>query len=173
MNDKQTTRRRFLLASVAFAGITATTSGPSLLPVSKAWAAAKTSDEMLAALGRMAQLLFPHDGLDNAVYGQIISDILEAAANDPAMTELLEAAESGLDAAQDSDWLDLDAAGQVAVMRRLEHEPYMAGIRESVRFRLYYHPDLWKLINYPGSSKEHGGYLHRGFNDISWLPEES
>ena len=172
MNDKQTTRRRFLLASVAFAGITATTSGPALLPVSRAWAAAKTSDETLAALGRMAQLLFPHDGLDDSVYGQIISDILEAAATDPAMTGILEAAESGLNTAQESDWLDLDEASQLAAMRRLEDEPYMAGIRESVRFRLYYHPDLWKHINYPGSSKEHGGYLHRGFNDISWLPKE-
>jgi hypothetical protein len=172
MNDKQTTRRRFLLASMAFAGITATTSGPSLLPVSRAWAAAKTPAATLVDLGRMAQLLFPHDGLADTVYGQIISDILEAAATDPAMTDLLAAAEASLNSSRDQDWIDLDEASQLSVLRDLENEPHMAGIRESIRFRLYYHPDLWKHIDYPGSSKEHGGYLHRGFNDIAWLPEE-
>jgi len=30
---------------------------------------------------------------------------------------------------------------------------------------------VWKHIDYPGSSKEYGGYINRGFNDIDWLPE--
>jgi hypothetical protein len=41
-----------------------------------------------------------------------------------------------------------------------------------VRFRLYDNAGLWKHIDYPGSSKEHGGYINRGFDDIDWLPEQ-
>jgi hypothetical protein len=35
---------------------------------------------------------------------------------------------------------------------------------------LYNQPDLWAKLGYEGSSAEHGGYIHRGFNDIDWLP---
>lgn len=31
------------------------------------------------------------------------------------------------------------------------------------------HPAIWAAIGYQGSSVEYGGYLDRGFNDISWL----
>ena len=30
---------------------------------------------------------------------------------------------------------------------------------------------LWPKFGYEGSSFEHGGYLHRGFNDLDWLPD--
>jgi hypothetical protein len=173
MNDKLTSRRRFLTAALALSGVATTTLGTSLLRTSAAWAASGDSPGARLELGRMAQLLFPHEGLDDDVYGWIIGDILEAAANDEAVATMLAAAEASLNSAQDTNWLDLDEKSQLAVMREIEAESYVVGIRESVRFRLYYHPELWKHINYPGSSKEHGGYLHRGFNDIAWLPEEN
>ncbi len=46
-------------------------------------------------------------------------------------------------------------------MTALQDEAFFAGIREMVRFRLYYHPDVWKHIDYPGSSKEYGGYIYQ------------
>ena len=63
-------------------------------------------------------------------------------------------------------------ANLVIQVQELQDEAFFAGIRESVRVRLYHHPKLWEHINYPGSSKEHGGYIRRGFNDIAWLPED-
>ena len=41
-----------------------------------------------------------------------------------------------------------------------------------VRFRLFNHPRLWELLDYPGSSVEYGGYVDRGFDDIDWLPDQ-
>ena len=35
---------------------------------------------------------------------------------------------------------------------------------------LYNQTEIWPKFGYEGSSAEHGGYLHRGFNDIDWLP---
>jgi hypothetical protein len=30
---------------------------------------------------------------------------------------------------------------------------------------------VWDLLGYEGPSFDKGGYLHRGFNDLDWLPE--
>lgn len=172
MNDKQTTRRRFLLAALTFSGVASGSVGISLLRSSAAWAASDVDLEELSAMGRFAQLLFPHEGLPDTVYGDVISEVLEMTAADPSTQELLSLAERALNGAQEGDWIELDEAVQLDVVAGLEDEAFFADIREKVRFRLYHHPDMWKHIGYPGSSKEHGGYKFRGFDDIDWLPEQ-
>lgn len=173
MNDKQTTRRNFLIAALTFSGAATTSLGTSFLGSAAAWAETPNDTDNLAAMGRLAQLLFPHEGLADTVYGEVIGEVLTMTAADPVTEGLLVAAESALDAVQDEAWADLSESRQIAAMTALKDEEFFAGIREMVRFRLYYHPDLWKHIGYPGSSKKHGGYLHRGFNDIAWLAEEN
>ena len=173
MKNKQTTRRRFLIAALSFSGAASSSFGISFLSSSAAWAETPDDENVLAAMGKLAQLLFPHPGLDDSVYGSVIGEVLAITAADPATAGLLGVAEEALNAAQEKDWMALDKDSQLAAMRQIQDEAFIAGIRELVRFRLYYHPEFWKHINYPGSSKEHGGYLHRGFNDIAWLPEEA
>jgi hypothetical protein len=29
---------------------------------------------------------------------------------------------------------------------------------------------VWELVGYEGPSYDRGGYLHRGFDDLDWLP---
>ncbi|MDH3613252.1 MAG: hypothetical protein OES10_08210 [Gammaproteobacteria bacterium] len=171
MNDKQTTRRRFLVAALTFSGVASGSLGISFLRSSAAWAAATDDADNLAVMGRLAQLLFPHDGLADSVYGEVIGEVLATTAADPATDGLLAVAEEALDAAQDQAWIDLPESEQLEAMIALQNEAFFAGIRETVRFHLYYHPGLWQHIGYPGSSKEHGGYKFRGFDDIDWLPE--
>jgi len=173
MNDKQTTRRKFLVAALTFSGAASSSLGISFLRSSAAWAASANDADNLAAMGRLAQLLFPHDGLADGVYGEVVGEVLAWTAADPSTDGLLVVAEEALNAAQDQDWIELSESEQLAVITALQNEAFVAGIREMVRFRLYNHPGLWKHINYPGSSKEHGGYINRGFNDIDWLPGES
>ncbi|NJO38293.1 MAG: hypothetical protein HC871_12680 [Rhizobiales bacterium] len=36
---------------------------------------------------------------------------------------------------------------------------------------LYNDHEVWKIFGYQGASFEEGGYLYRGFDDLSWLPE--
>lgn len=168
MNEEQTTRRRFLVAAAAISGV-GTTFGSSWLKSATAWA----DRAELETLGHVARNLFPHEGLDVAVYGEIMRDVLDAAVSDNATADLVDTAIRALDTAREYAWIDLDADEQLAVMRELQDEPFFAGIRETVRFNLYYHPTFWEHIGYPGSSKEHGGYIRRGFNDIAWLPEDA
>jgi hypothetical protein len=175
MNNNQTTRRRFLVAAIAFSGAASGTFGPSMLRISSAWAESKgkPDDVTMRAMVRMARLLYPHDAMSDAIYGEILDNTLAATASDGSFAEALNAAEQALDAARSADWVDLDESQQIAVMHELEGEGFFAAIQGAVRGGLYFHPEFWKHIGYPGSSKELGGYINRGSDDIDWLPENS
>ena len=172
MNDKQTTRRKFLVATLTFSGVASGSLGISLLRSSAAWAAETDSSENLAAIGRLAQLLFPHDGLAFEVYAEVIGEVLGMTAADPATAGLLSVAEDALNTSLGKAWATAGEAEQLAAVAALQDETFIVGIREMVRWRLYDNAGLWQHIKYPGSSIEHGGYINRGFDDIDWLPEE-
>lgn len=160
-------RRRFLVATIAYSGLISTGAGAALFRASAAWA--KSPAEGAAELVRLARLLYPHDGIADDVYMQVIDGILSDSTNDSA----LNAAMTALDAAQSGDWFDLDTGDQVAAMKSVETEPFFEAIRVNVRDRFYTHAKVWEHIGYPGSSVEFGGYVDRGFDDIDWLPEEA
>ena len=42
-------------------------------------------------------------------------------------------------------------------------------IRGDLVTSLYNQPALWSIFGYEGESFSKGGYIHRGFNDITWL----
>ena len=174
MNKKQTTRRRFLVAAITFSTVAATAPTSLWLGHSAAWAqSTDPADELTNVLAHLARLLFPHDGLADETYANVIGGVLTATAEDPAMTEVLHSAELALDAASGQSWMKLDAAAQVEAIKLVQNEAFFAAILGTVRGHFYNNPEVWKLIEYPGSSKEYGGYINRGFNDIDWLPEEN
>ncbi len=165
MNDSQATRRRFLLAALAFS--TAAVTGTTWLRGAAAWASS-TDGTTLARFGR---LLFPHDGLSDKVYVDVMGNVLAALAANPATEGLLAAAEQALDAQHETAWIDRSETEQIAAIENIQGEAFFAAIVETLRGALYYNPAVWSHINYPGSSKEHGGYKFRGFDDIDWLPD--
>ncbi len=171
MNQGETSRRRFLVAAIAYSGLLSTGMGAALLRASSAWAQAANgnADE----LSRLARRLFPHDGIADAVYAEVIDSILSDSANDAAMTEMLNQAVAALNAAQNGDWFDAGENDQIAAMQAVENEAFFAAISGGVSARFYNHPKVWEHIGYPGSSVEYGGYADRGFDDIDWLPEDA
>jgi hypothetical protein len=175
MNEKKTTRRRFLVATIAFYGYASSATDPSILRISSAWAEShgKVEQDTLDAMVRMARLLFPHDALSDEVYGEVLDNTLASTATDQSFAAELNAAEEGLNGARAADWEDLDESEQLAVMQELEGEGFFAVIHGAVRAGLYFSAAFWKHIGYPGSSKEFGGYINRGSDDIDWLSENS
>jgi hypothetical protein len=167
MNDSQTTRRRFLLAALAFS--TAAVTGTTWLRGAAAWASS-TDGTTLATFGR---LLFPHDGLSDEVYAEVMNNVLMALASNPDTENLLAAAEQSLDAQQDTAWVERDESEQIAAIEKIQGEAFFTAILGMLRGAFYYNPAVWSHINYPGSSKEHGGYKFRGFDDIDWLPGDA
>ncbi len=165
MHDSQITRRRFVLTAVAAS--TVAVAPASWLPENIA--RADGTDD--AALTRLARLLFPHAGLADTVYADVMEILFTTFESDPAKAQLLDTAASALDAQVNGNWFDADEDSQISAIRNIEGEVFFAAILAGVRGIFYYHPGVWAHIDYPGSSKEHGGYKHRGFNDIGWLPE--
>jgi hypothetical protein len=171
MATQKATRRRFLVATIAYSGLISTGVGGALLRAGSAWA--QSTDGNADELARMARLLFPHDGITDAVYAEVIDGILTDAADDPSMLDLLNQAISTLNAVQGDDWFEAGEKVQIVAMQAVEGEAFFAAILGDVRARFYNHPQVWEQVRYPGSSVEFGGYVDRGFDDIDWLPEDA
>ncbi len=110
MNDPQLTRRRLLLASLAFS--TVAVAGASWLRGTAAWASSADG----TTLARFGRLLFPHDGLSDDIYTEVMNNVLAALAANPATENLLAAAEDALNNQQEQAWFDLDEAAQIAAI---------------------------------------------------------
>jgi hypothetical protein len=166
MRDSQTTRRKFLVAALTLGGAAATA---PFLRSSQVWA--ETDADMPAVMVKFARRLFPHEGMADRVYGEVVGQVLATTASNPATAGLVDGATRVLDSAASGSWIDLGEAEQLEVLRATENDPMVVGLRETVRFVFYENESVWKHIEYPGSSKEYGGYINRGFDDIDWLPE--
>jgi hypothetical protein len=166
MIESTVSRRRFLVAAIAFSGVTAGTVGPAALRFASAWAQSGDAST-LETLVRMARLFLPHDGLDDDVYGQAIDAALATAADDESLADV----EALLNAQQADDFMNAGEGAQLSAMRAIENEASFAAVLGSVKASLYDHPAVWKVIGYEGPSYQDGGYLHRGAGEIDWLPE--
>lgn len=175
MGNQLLTRRRFVAAVLAFSGATAVPLAGNLLPISRAWAegGASVDPEVMAAMVHMARLLYPHDRLSDAVYAKVLDQALTDVAAGAEFARELDQAAVGLDQSTGGDWMSADAARQIQAMADVAFEPWFAAIRGRVQFGIYNGAAFWKLVGYPGPSKDFGGYLHHGAGEIDWLPEPS
>jgi hypothetical protein len=163
-------RRAFLgrsAGAVALAGLASGVSLAAPLKTVKAPAA--------ATLVKMARDLYPHDRLPDLFYETAVATIDGKVAAEPASKTLLSDGVVALDkAATDKfgkPYVAITAeADRVIALKAIEASPFFARIRSEMITALYNQPDLWAKLGYEGSSAEHGGYIHRGFNDIDWLP---
>lgn len=165
MSDSRISRRRIILSAVAAASVVA--APRSWLPGNLVWAATGPNP----AIAQLAHLLFPHAGLDDDIYADISEGLFASFAAQPRTAQLLDAAEAALDAQQELSWFNADPNDQIAALKNIQGEDFFTAILAGLRGAFYYHPKVWASLDYPGSSKEHGGYKYRGFDDVDWLPE--
>jgi hypothetical protein len=110
----------------------------------------------------VARVMFPHDKLRDIAYAKVVK-ALEAEA---------ETVEQGVTALDDpTPFLELDADAQLEAVRRLEGTEYFELVRSTAVVELYDNPLVWQALGYEGPSAHLGGYLHRGFDDLDWLPD--
>ena len=171
MDNNKTTRRRFLVATITFSALATNVPFTAWLKSSAAWAESTgESDKLLA---QMARCLFPHDGISDHVYAEVMSGVIAASADDPSLAGVLQSAETAFNTQRKLPWMRLDETEQLAVLQELQNESFFTTVLATVRAHFYHHPTVWQHLDYPGSSREHGGYINRGFNDIDWLPEST
>ena len=115
--------------------------------------------------------MFPHPQLDDSYYIKVVQDLDAEAASKADTAELLHNGAARLDAVKGASFVTLKSPDQIAVLKQVEHTDFFTKVRNSELVSLYNNHDVWKKLGYPGASYPIGGYLHHGFNDLSWLPE--
>jgi hypothetical protein len=166
-------RRGFLhSAGTAVAGTAAASSGV-LIAADGAWAMtlAALSKPAAETLIHMARDLYPHASIDDAPYAKVIEKLDQSAAKDAATARLLSDGVNALNAAAGGHYAKAPEAKRVAVLKSMEHTPFFQTVRGAMVNNFYNDEAVWKKLGYEGSSAEFGGYLHRGFDDIAWLPK--
>jgi hypothetical protein len=111
---------------------------------------------------RVARLSFPHD-VPADVYETAAREALQANADPITRSRVVRGLEHAAGLSADAEllrWLEAES-----------DEPWFRAFRQLVLPGVYGHPQVWALIGYQGPSFDLGGYLHRGFDDLDWLPD--
>jgi hypothetical protein len=128
------------------------------------------SDRARRVLVRLLRVAYPHERFPDGPYERTAEAIEDAAranaADDRALTQGL----AGLDRGAGGDFLALDDAAAEALLRDRADEYFFRRIRSTAVVALYDNAEVWELLGYEGPSFDQGGYLHRGFDDLDWLP---
>ncbi len=163
-------RRAFLATTSAAGAIAVAVGGNLVLGRNAAWAmstTALTGDEA-AMLVRMARAAYPHAKLNDAIYGKVIHGLDEQAAKDEGLLKTLQSGAAKL-TEQKFDTLDPDA--QETALRAMQDSPEFQAVRGACVVGIYNNPEVWPIFGYEGESAAMGGYINRGFDDISWLKD--
>jgi hypothetical protein len=171
--------RRQLLktAATTAAGFGALAATPHALSIAEVMAAQGLGAEHAATLLRMARDIYPHDDfLTDEPYLTVINGIMEEADKDEsAMAVLVDGLKDlngRANAIHGTPYGEIDSeGGRVGILRAIELTPFFGKLRGGLLFGLYNNPDLWPKFGYEGSSWEEGGYIERGYSDLTWLPE--
>jgi hypothetical protein len=170
-SGREVTRRTFIKAAGA-TGVTVYVlwSGPAWLGSRIALAAnlselnGAQAKEMLA----MTRQLFPHDKLGDEYYWVVVESIDKEMAASPELTTRIRDGLAQLNKAAGGDFSAIDADGQVEAIKKLEGSPFFADMLNKTQFYFYNNKTVWAKFGYEGSSWEKGGYINRGFNDVTW-----
>ena len=144
----------------------------------RAWAMEfEAFDEQIAdTLLHMTRALYPHEKVGDAHYAEVVKSLdggVAGAEDAEASLALYKDGVSRLNEAAGGSFADLDADAKEAALQAeadLEDPGFFQAVRGQVVNVMYNSHDVWKIFGYEGASFDQGGYLLRGFDDLSWLP---
>ena len=125
---------------------------------------AAQAKQMLA----MTRQLFPHDQLGDEYYWVVVESIDKEMSGSPELASRIRAGLGQLSEAAGGDFSAADAERQLAAMQQLESTPFFSDMLNKTQFYFYNNKAVWPKFGYEGSSWEKGGYINRGFNDVTW-----
>jgi hypothetical protein len=171
MDHLVTLGRRDLLKSTTglLTGLIVAGSPLAAIAEGPAWAIDLTlfNNAQAATLLAAARTICPHDKLEDLAYALVVQSIDAEAYKDEKMralcTEGAAQLGAGFATASESD--------RVAALKEIESTPFFQLFRVKTLQTLYASPIAYAHFGYEGEAFSKGGYLHRGFNDLRWLPE--
>lgn len=166
------TRRELLKGTGVLTGTLALSSTLAMLAPSRVWALELQGldthqGEVLLAFTRQ---LYPHPTLDDAVYALVVKDLDAKAKKDPAVRQQLADGVKQLDANAGGDWSKRDSAAQAHDVAAIAGTPFFTTVRTTAIVSLYSNTMAYQHFGY-GAADGDGGYLYKGFNSLSWLPD--
>lgn len=170
-NDRSVLTRRDLLTRSAVVSA-ALVAGPGFVAsTSAAWAleVLHLQPGTMATLIQMARDIYPHDNVADEYYAAAVKG------HDNAdQAQMIEAGVSALDAAAQgkgrSSYLGtVWERDRVDILRGMEDGMFFQTVRGGLVTGLYNQKAVWPLFGYEGESFSKGGYIERGFNDITWI----
>lgn len=167
------TRRRFLEGSTVLLGTLATGSTLSLIAPSRSWAVELTVfDETMAnQLIKLTQVIFPHQDMPEAINALAVKDLDAMAAADDTLVSGFEEGFAALDASAGGDFMAADPATQLQAVTDNTDSTLFTTVRGQCITSLYDNELAYQHFGYEGDAFSKGGYLTRGFDDLSWLPD--
>ncbi|MDY7528773.1 MULTISPECIES: hypothetical protein [Cryobacterium] len=129
------------------------------------------SPQARALLVRVIRVAFPHAQLPDTAYEKTADALIALAEKTPRHFLALSSGLASLDTLPAGAFLDLNAMDATARLRAIEQTEFFGFVRANTVLTLYNLPEVWQALGYEGASFDKGGYLHRGFNDLDWLPE--
>ena len=124
------------------------------------------SPEQEATLLRILRVAYPHDRFPDAPYQRTAKSIQDA-----DVDGLLAEGIAELNRAAGGDFGSLSESEATAALQRMSQTPFFTFIHATTVVTLYDDHEVWDLLGYQGASFDKGGYLHRGFDDLDWLPK--
>ncbi|MGB3740429.1 MAG: tat (twin-arginine translocation) pathway signal sequence, partial [Castellaniella sp.] len=68
-------------------------------------------------------------------------------------------------------WLKAPADKQLDILTAMQSDAFFQKVRGQCITSLYDNQMAYKHFGYQGESWSKGGYIKRGFNDLTWLPD--
>jgi hypothetical protein len=124
-----------------------------------------------ATLLRMVRVMFPHPDFPDGPYERTVDAIIAAGTDDARTAAQLQQGLRELDGLADRPFTELDDARALELLRSISATTFFEAVRSNVIVTLYDDREVHRLLGYEGASFDQGGYLHRGFADLDWLPD--
>jgi hypothetical protein len=165
-------RRSFLKGAVVLTGVLSSGTLLAALAPSRAWAleVQRLDQHQAETLLVMARRLYPHKDLPDAVYALLVKDI-DQACGDPAVHALIRDGIAALDQRSNGKWRTASEERQLAVLKSMQADPFFQKVRGQCITSIYDNQMAYQHFGYQGETWSKGGYIKRGFNDLTWLPD--
>jgi hypothetical protein len=167
-------RREFLKTSaLVVAGTAVAASGLVKVAGGGEWTGQLTTlnAHEASTLLAMARRIFPHRGIDDSCYLKVVEVLDANSKSDPAVAKMLTEGVVALDGSGGTKFADLKENDQIIALGAVQTTPFFQKVRGTELESLYSNPSTWKAFGYQGPAYASGGYIHRGFNDLNWLPD--
>lgn len=124
-----------------------------------------------ANLVKLLRTAYPHAQFPDGPYERTADKILEQVGESVWHRTLLSRGLRTLDGAAGGAFRELDDVAASRLLTDIADAEFFVFIRGVAVPILYDDHEVWDALGYEGESFSKGGYLHRGFDDLDWLPD--